>query len=217
MAEYTENELRYIDKLDDFKARSIEALDRHLLTLSAGSIVLSITFVKTFITSFPAPYELALKFSWVLFLVTIALVLVSYLFSIKSMNAKFEEIRARMRKRTNKPGKKQEANNNGGKRLDYDGTVTVLRFTSGITFIAGLSLITLFSISNLKESQMSENDRVERIDNGDDSESRGQDQSSIKGLEIPFNILDDGDEDSSQDSQQGNQGSEEDSSQTSDE
>lgn len=217
MADYTENELRYIDKLDDFKARSIEALDRHLLTLSAGSIVLSITFVKTFIKSFPAPYELALKISWVFFLVTIVLVLVSYLFSIKSMNTKFEDIRARMVKRKNRTDKQQESKDKGGKRLNYDGTVKVLRFTSGITFIFGLSLIIFFSISNLSENHMSEKNRVERIDNGDDSESRGQDQAYIKGLETPFNILDDGDEDTNQDSQQGNQGSNEDSSNTSDE
>ncbi len=188
-----------------------------MLTLSAGSIVLSITFVKTFIKSFPAPYELALKISWVFFLVTIVLVLVSYLFSIKSMNTKFEDIRARMVKRKNRTDKQQESKDKGGKRLNYDGTVKVLRFTSGITFIFGLSLIIFFSISNLSENHMSEKNRVERIDNGDDSESRGQDQAYIKGLETPFNILDDGDEDTNQDSQQGNQGSNEDSSNTSDE
>ena len=215
MANYTEDELRYIDKLDDYKARSIEAFDRNLLALSAGSIVLSITFVKTFIKSFPAVYDLALIFSWLSFLVTIVLVLASYLFGIQSFDNKFEEIRAR--KKTPEKCENLETNWKGGKKRNYNRTIRLLRFTSGVTFVAGLFLLILFSCSNLREIEMPENDRVERIDNGDNNETRRQDQSYTKSLETPFNILDDGNEDTGQDSQQGNQGSEEDSSQTNNE
>ncbi len=215
MVNYTENELRYIDKLDDYKARSIEAFDRNILTLSAGSIVLSVTFVKTFIKSFPAVYDLALVFSWLSFLATIVLVLASYLFGIQSFDNEFEEIRAK--KMTAIKNENSETNRKGGKKRNYNRTIRVLRFISGITFVSGLFLLILFSCSNLREIEMPENDRVERIDNGDNSETRRQDQSYTKSLETPFNILDDGNEDTGQDSQQGNQGSEEDSSQTNNE
>ena len=213
MVNYTDAELRYIDKLDEYKARSIEAFDRNLLALSAGSILLSVTFVKVFIKKIPADHDLTLILSWLFFLTTILLVLVSYLFGIRSFDNEFDNIKAKNKSNEIKGGNSGEEKQERGKKRNYNKVIRNLRFGSGATFFVGLVLLVSFSISNLRGDHMSENDRVDQIDNGD-SENRSQDQSYIKSLETPFNTLDDGDDDTSQDSQQDSQDSDEGSSKT---
>lgn len=150
MVNFSEDELRYIHKLDDYKARSIEAFDRNLLTLSAGSIVLSVTFVRVFVNSFPAVYDWALVFSWLAFLLTIFLVLFSYLVGIKSFDNEFEKIKARKKSTDNERGKQPKDDKKGvQKRINYIIVIRSLRYASGITFFIGLLLLVFFSCSNL--------------------------------------------------------------------
>ena len=85
MSDNPTNTREFVNQLSEYKTRSIEAFDKGILTLSAGAIVLSVTFVKVIVVEFPTPYDLMLLFSWISFTLAVLVVLGSHLVSIKIM------------------------------------------------------------------------------------------------------------------------------------
>jgi len=68
------------------KQTSQNTLDKYLISLSSGSLGLSIVFVNNIIKGNPIYCKSFLTISWVLFSITILLVLISFLSSIYSFS-----------------------------------------------------------------------------------------------------------------------------------
>jgi len=68
------------------KQTSQNTLDKYLISLSSGSLGLSIVFVNNIIKNNPIYCKSLLTISWILFSMTILIVLISFLSSINSFS-----------------------------------------------------------------------------------------------------------------------------------
>lgn len=121
------------------KLQGSQSLDKAILTLSAGALGLSLTFIRQIA---PHPQLPTLKFiilAWICFGLSILLTLISFLTSQKACDKQIEILEAtflgqeKREKLTNK----------------YSRTTAILNWFSIALFIAGVTLFALFSAINI--------------------------------------------------------------------
>lgn len=76
----------YRNYLMESKIYSQNTLDKYLISLSSGALGISIIFVENIIKSKPIYFKCLLTISWILFSITILLVLISFFSSIRSFS-----------------------------------------------------------------------------------------------------------------------------------
>ena len=164
----------FVSLLNEYKVKSIEAFDRSIVTLSAGAIVLSVTFLNVLIKNSHTQVKWALLVAWLCFIISVVIVLGSHLVSVKVMDKAYE------RKKAEAQGETPEQN--GGR--DWNKLARWFRNTSGISFVGGLIFMCFFAWTNLEVTELANKKgqgRVSRV-----KEERSESQQFTKSIEEPF-------------------------------
>jgi len=124
--------------LEENKYKNSEQLDRALLTLSSGAIVLSITFLKILSTNIKLFW--ILKTSWLFFIISILSVLFCFRVAIAQLTLLQKDLLK------NYPvGEKLPLNK-------YDKQIKYLNNSAVVAFVIGILLLTTFGAINLNPS-----------------------------------------------------------------
>lgn len=116
-----------------------------IMTLSAGALALSLTFIKNIVPK-PFPGTLFyLKASWVSFSVSLTAIVISFLLSQFAFLKQIEIVQESFSNET----KKDEGDHNSPTN-PYKNWIVFLNVISLIFFILGVILIIWFSVSNVK-------------------------------------------------------------------
>ncbi|MCX7006430.1 MAG: hypothetical protein NTY53_04140 [Kiritimatiellaeota bacterium] len=142
----------YRESLDKAELEMSGRYDRWIITLSAGALALSITFIKEIAPCPIACSVFALKVSWIFLGASLLSALVSLLTSqqaIRDFRNDFEEMR-----------------NNGieqpAPKMKFAKLTNWLNWSSAVLFICGVVALCVFSVENIpiqKEKQEMSNDR----------------------------------------------------------
>jgi|ERR1051326_4718062 hypothetical protein len=135
----TTEQQEYRKRLVAGKKKSEEDLDKALIALSGGALAVSITFVKTLISDHAQRLAFLLG-AWGLWLISLALVVLSFYISIEAHRTAVKGF---------------DENPDGTERLGghWDKMTRSFRPISLITFLFGIISIAIFSFINLKGNQ----------------------------------------------------------------
>ncbi|MDA3928151.1 MAG: hypothetical protein PF541_04290 [Prolixibacteraceae bacterium] len=119
----------YIETIKSIREYSEREFDRLIVYLASGGLVFSSGFVTDIIKIEESTNTLLLKLSWILFTVSLIVILTSHLTAKKAMS--FEMVK-----------KKKKSDK-------WDSVTKTLNSTSFIALIAGLVLFVIFIINNI--------------------------------------------------------------------
>lgn len=125
----------------DIQADSGE-YDRNLLTLSSGTLALSLAFIKDVVELKRAVHPWVLFCSWFAFAASILITLVSFRLSIAAQEEQLEYARQYYLEGNEKAFSRQSW---------YSKALTVCTYVSGAAFFAGLVLTIIFAVINVVE------------------------------------------------------------------
>jgi len=128
----------YRNSLISAKQNAQNSFDKHLISLSGGSLGISIAFIKNIIGDKQIICSQYLLTSWILWTLSIALMLASFFTSRLAFDKAIYQV-------DNKTIRKEHP---GGA---WDKTTSVLNALGGICFLYGLIFIIIFVSLNLKE------------------------------------------------------------------
>ena len=86
------------EELVRIRAESIESLDKAILQLSTGVLVITVTFLDKIGKPYDAPTLALILLAWVFFILVIALHLLSFHFATKNADFKIEDLNSRAKK-----------------------------------------------------------------------------------------------------------------------
>ena len=122
---------RYRDQVVEADQKSVEAFDKTVLTLSAGGLGLSLTFVSDIVGCENVVFTTGLEAAWGLWIASLAMTLTSFYFSHLALRKTIRQIDDGEIQRENPGGK-------------WTPITNVLNATSGIAFLCGLVFIVVF-------------------------------------------------------------------------
>ena len=135
MSTYEEVILKYRESLNEYLQKSYEHYDKSLLTLSFGSIVISITFVKNLFPDGKIVIHDSLMIAWVFWLLSAISVLFSFMASQRATSKMIQEL-------------------DTGKRRKLGGSWKVVtewvNYASGVFYLTGIISMIYFAYFHLK-------------------------------------------------------------------
>ncbi|MGJ8646359.1 MAG: hypothetical protein ACSHXJ_05655 [Marinomonas colpomeniae] len=132
----------YRDELYKRQLSNTEAYDKAILSLSSAGLAMSLAFIRFVIPLEEAKHLLVLKLSWGFFLLSIVVILISFLISNKGISIQLKHAEQYYIKN------EQEAFN---KFNIYEYINSRLNYLSGALFIIALAFIVGFVIFNLEK------------------------------------------------------------------
>jgi len=128
---------------------SSENFDKSVLTLSSGGLAVSLGFLKDFVPIGQASWPWALYISWIALTLATVVTMLSFLASMKAQEFQ-QEVALRYYLRKEDPNERPNK---------WDSLVIWMNRLSGASFIAGVSLTTLFVAINLQRAHDMKNSR----------------------------------------------------------
>ena len=141
------------DELYKRQLSNTEAYDKAILSLSSAGLALSLSFIKFIVPLDEAVYLQLLKASWILFLFSIAITVISFLIGNKGISTQLENAEMyyidKKAKAFNKPNIYKTIN-------------SACNLASGILFLVALTTVVSFVILNINQgdSIMSKNTKI---------------------------------------------------------
>jgi len=136
----------FLEERKELLATAKEAATQYakaIMTLSAGALALSLTFMKDIVPC-PAPKTLAyLKLSWGSFSASLTLIVISFLLSEFAFIKQVEVTKGALLPENS------EKENNKWSSNPYRSPIVILNILSLITFLLGVIFLVLFSLLNL--------------------------------------------------------------------
>jgi len=136
--------------LIDAEREGARSFDKAILTLAAGAFGLSLTFIRQIVPNIEAGTLYLLISAWAGFAISMLFTLVSFLTSQRACARQREILEEEYFDKSDNRDRKAQTKNKFAIWTDW------LNRLSIITFIIGVILLALFSISNLREGNMSD-------------------------------------------------------------
>lgn len=131
------------NQLEEFRRTLLDArqqaqnnYDKHLISLSGGALGVSIAFINNIIGNNPIHYQNCLLWAWILWIVSIVTILVSFFSSHRAIEKAIRQVDNR---------EVYEKHLGGG----WDKVTSTLNIISGVAFLLGMLLIIFFIYHNL--------------------------------------------------------------------
>jgi FtsH-binding integral membrane protein len=137
----------YLDErksLNDAIKETQRQFDKAILTLAAGALALSLTFITNVVTFPKAETLCLLSSSWIAFVISIISTLISFFSSQKACTKQIEIMENEFLE------ERQETNDKKRQKNPYNLYTTLLNITSITFFILGVILLMCFTSINLK-------------------------------------------------------------------
>lgn len=145
-----ENMDSYREQLQTDAQKSQESYDKAVLTLSGGALALTFTFIKDLTVSGHIRHIQFLLASWVMWSISILVILFSFLCSYYALEYAIGQI------------------DNGETEYDKltnwtNKLTTLLNITGGLLFVMATFSFTYFAYTNVKEINMADKDKVKTV------------------------------------------------------